>query len=166
MGSSDKRFLSGWVIPALLILLVIYTWNGHSKINRLRRDVRKLKDVSVRLTPGSVRLTPGSDGYQVICHNLGSATLSLKEVKEHAKGSVIILVIGNPTSVDITGATMKISYPVEWVEHSYQYDLQQTFVAGKATKARFILEGVKPSGLSYVNVSDFQPKGIKLIQAN
>ena len=159
MGSSDKRFLSGWVIPALLILLVIYTWNGHSKINRLRKDVRKLKNASVRLTPGS-------DGYQVIRHDLGSATLILKEVKEHANGSVIILVIGNPTSVNITGATMTISYPVDLVEYSSQYDVQQTLVAGKATTVRLILEGVKPSALSYVYVSDFHPKGIQLIQAN
>ncbi|MBT4364988.1 MAG: DUF3251 domain-containing protein [Desulfobacteraceae bacterium] len=160
MGSSSTGCLSGWVKPVLLILLIIYSFNGHSnKINRLKRDVRKLKNASVRLTPGV-------DGYQTIRHDLGYATLNLKEVKEHAKGSDIILVIGNATSVHITGVTMTISYPVDFVEHSHQYDVQQTLAAGKATKARFILEGVKPSELSYIYVSDFQPKGIQLIHEN
>ena len=164
MGSFFERFSNGWVKPVLLILLVIYIYNGyidngHSKINKLSKDVRELK-------AASVHLTPGSDGYQVIRHDLGSATLSLKEVKEHAKGSAIMLVVGNLTSVNITGATMTISYPVDLVQYSYHYDVQQTLVAGKATTVRLILEGVKPSALSYVYVSDFHPKGIQLIQAN
>ena len=164
MGSFFERFSNGWVKPVLLILLVIYIYNGyidngHSKINKLSKDVRELK-------AASVHLTPGSDGYQVIRHDLGSATLSLKEVKEHAKGSAIMLVVGNLTSVNITGATMTISYPVDLVEYSSQYDVQQTLVAGKATTVRLILKDVKPSALSYVYVSDFHSKGIQLIQAN
>ncbi len=159
MGSFFARFFNGWAKPALLILLVIFAFDGYSHIHKLKKDVRKLKCASVRLTPGS-------DGYQVIRHDLGSTTLSLKEVKEHAKGSVVMLEIGNPTSVHITGATMAISYPVDSVENSFKYDVQQTFGAGKATKTRLLLEGVKPSELSYIYVSDFQPKGIQLIQEN
>lgn len=163
MGTFFERFLSGRAKLVLLILLVILALNEYSTMNRkikkLRKDVRELKSASVRLTPGS-------DGYQVIRHELGATTLSLKEVKEHAKGSVVVLEIGNLTSVHITGATISISYPDVDVERSSKYDVQQTFGAGKATKTRLILEGVNPSSLSYISVSDFQPKGIQLIQAN
>ena len=61
---------------------------------------------------------------------------------------------------------MTISYPDEAFERSSEYDVQQIIVAGKATKVHLILEGVKPSGLSYIYVSNFQPKGIRLVQAN
>ena len=52
------------------------------------------------------------------------------------------------------------------VEGSSKYDVQQALEAGKATKVTVILEGMKPSQVTYIRVSDFQPKGIRLIQAN
>ena len=52
------------------------------------------------------------------------------------------------------------------VERSSKYDVQQTLEAGKATKVTLIMEGVNPSAVTYIRVSDFQPTGIRLIQAN
>lgn len=46
------------------------------------------------------------------------------------------------------------------------HDVQQMLEAGKATKVTVILEGVKPSQVTYIRISDFQPKGIRLIQAD
>jgi hypothetical protein len=117
----------------------------------------------------SVRLTLGADGYQAIRHHLGSATLSLKEAKAHEKGTVITLEIGNPTSAQVVGVTMEIGYqdPSDGsIERSSKYDVKQTLEAGKTTKVTLILEGVNPSAVSYIRVSDFQPKGIRLIKAN
>ena len=156
-------FLIRWGAVALLTLPLIYSCDGDDeKIRKLRKDVRELKGASVRLTPEM-------DGYQVIRHDLGSTTLSLKEVKAHDKGSAITLEIGNLTSAHITGATMEIRYQdpsVGSIERSSEYDVQQTLEAGKATKVTVILEGVKPSQVTYIRVSDFQPKGIRLIPAN
>jgi hypothetical protein len=52
------------------------------------------------------------------------------------------------------------------VESSLKYDVKQTLEAGKATKVALILEGVNLSAVTYIRVSDFQPKGIRLIQEN
>jgi hypothetical protein len=161
-----KSFLNGWGAVVLLILPLVYSCDGHDKIDdkirELRKDVRELKGASVSLNPGS-------NDYQAIRHQLGSATLSLKEVKAHDKGSAITLEIGNLTSVHITGAAMTIGYQDPSnpsVESSLKYDVNQTLEAGKATKVTLILEGVNPSAVTYIRVSDFQPKGIRLIQAN
>lgn len=155
-------FLNRWgAVAALPILVFVYSCDGDSELRKLRKDVRKLKG-------DSVSLTPGSEGYQAIRHQLGSATLSLKEVKAHDKGSSITLEIGNLTSVDITGATMEIGYqdPSDGsVERSSKYDVRQTLEAGKVTKVTLIMEGVNPSAVTYIRVSDFQPTGIRLIQA-
>ena len=152
-----------WGAVALVTLLLISSCDGDDeKIRKLRKDVRELKGASVRLTPEM-------DGYQVIRHDLGSTTLSLKEVKAHDKGSAITLEIGNLISAHITGATMEIGYQAPSdgsVELSSKYDVQQTLEAGKATKVTVILEGVKPSQVPYIRVSDFQPKGVRLNQAN
>lgn len=148
---------------ALLTLFLIYSCDGDDeKVRKLRKDVRELK-------AASVRLAPGMEGYQVIRHDLGSTTLSLKEVKAHDKGSAITLEIGNLISAHIRGATMEIGYqdPSDGsIEVSSKYDVQQTLEAGKATKVTVILEGVKPSHVTYIRISDFQPKGIRLIQAD
>jgi hypothetical protein len=156
------QFLTRWGTLALLILLLIYSCDGYDKIRKLRKDVRELKGASVRLTPGS-------NGYEAIRHQLGSATISLKEVKAHDKGSAITLEIGNATSVHITGAAIVIGYqdPLDGsIERSSKYDVQQTLEAGKAIKVTLILEGVNPSTVTYIRVSDFQPRGVRLIQAN
>lgn len=161
-----KSFLNGWGAVALLILSFVYLWYGQDniddKIRHLRKDVRELKG-------NSVSLTPGSNGYQAIRHQLGTATLSLKEVKAHDKGSAITLEIGNLTSVHITGAAMEIGYqdPSDGsIERSSKFDVQQTLEAGKATRVTLILEGVNPSAVTYIRVSHFQPSGIRLIQSN
>jgi hypothetical protein len=68
-------FLIRWGVVSIVTLLLMYSCDGDDeKIRKLRKDVRELKATSVRLTPGM-------DHYQVIRHDLGSATLSLKEVK-------------------------------------------------------------------------------------
>ena len=156
-------FVIRWGAVAVVTLLLIYSCDGDDgKIRKLRRDVRELK-------AASVRLAPGMDSYQVIRHDLGSATLSLKEVTAHDKGSAITLEIGNLISANITGATMEIGYQAPSdgsVEVSSKYDVQQSLEAGKATKVTLILEGLKPSEVTYIRVSDFQPKGIQLLHAN
>lgn len=157
-----KSFLNGWGTAAILICLLIYSWDGHDKIRKLRKEVRELKGASVSLTPGS-------GGYQVIHHHLGTATLMLREVKAHTKGSAITLEIVNLTSIHITGATMEIGYrdPSDSsFERSSKYDVEQTLMAGKATKVTLVLEGVNPPTVTYIRVSGFQPKGIRVIGAN
>lgn len=156
-------FLIRWGAVSLVTLLLIYSCDGDDeKVRKLRKDVRELK-------AASVRLAPGMEGYQVLRHDLGSATLSLKEVKAHDKGSAITLEIGNLTSAHITGAAMTIGYqnPSDPSgEASLKYDVQHTLEAGKATKVTLILEGVRPSQVTYIRVSDFQPKGIRLPEAH
>lgn len=162
MKTTLSRFLSGWVTPVLLALLLVYSCDGSSdikKLKKLKKEVRELKK-------DSVRLTPGSDGYQVIRYDLGSATLSLKEAKAHPQGSVITLEIGNLTSANITGAEMTISYPSGAIEHSLEYDAQETLAAGKTTRIHLVMRGVNSSDLSYIRVSNFRPKGIALIPAD
>jgi hypothetical protein len=157
-----KSFLNGWGTAVILICLLIYSCDEHDKIRKLRKEVRALKDASVSLTPGS-------DGYQVIRHHLGTATLSLKDIKVHDKGSAITLEIVNLTSVDLTGAALTIGHqdPLEpHIERSSKFDVNQTLPAGKATKATLVLEGINPPAVTYIRVSDFQPKGMRAIVAN
>lgn len=157
-----KAFMNSWGAAALLILFLVYSCDGHDKIRKLRKELHELKGASAILTPES-------NSYQAIRHELGSTTLNLQEVKAHGKGSAIVLEIGNLTSAHITGAAMKIGYqdPSDGsVERSLKYDVKQTLEAGKATKVTLILEGVNPSAVTYIRVSDFRPRGIRLIQKN
>lgn len=152
-----KAFLNNWMVVALLILVLLYSCDG-SDIRKLRKDVRELKG-------DSISLTLESDGYQVIRHQLGSATLNLKEITAHEKGSAIALEIGNLISAPLTGATMEVGYQDPSnpsVERSLPYKVQQTLGAGKATKVTLVLEGVKPSAITYIRISNFQPKGVVL----
>jgi hypothetical protein len=151
----------GWA-AALIALLVVYSCNERSELRKLQKDVRELKG-------GSITLTPGSDGYQVLRHPLGSSTISLKGVKVHERGSAITLEIGNTTSVHITGLSMEIGHrdPKDGsTERSSKFEVPQTLEPGKATQVTVVLEGLDPAVVSYVRVSDFQPKGIRLLQAN
>jgi len=101
-GRAMTSSLSRLGTAGLLVLLLIYSCDGHQKVQKLRKEVRELKGASVTLTPGS-------KGYQVIRHPLGSATLKLTEVQAHAKGSAIALEIGNATSADLTGASVDVA---------------------------------------------------------
>lgn len=146
---------------ALVALFVVYACDDNSKIRKLRRDVRDLQKNA------SAHLVPGAADYQALRHSLGSVTLSLESVEAHEKGSLITLVVGNLTSVHLTGATLTISYqdyPDRSIERSLKYEAKQTFEAGKGTKARVVLEGVPPAEVSYIRVSNFEPTGIRLIQ--
>lgn len=157
-----KAFFSGWGAKVLLVCLLIYSCDGHDDVRKLRKEVRKLKGASVHLARGA-------EGYQVIRHDLGSASIRLKKIKPHTKGAAITLEIGNLTSVALSGATLKIGYqdPTNAAFGlSTDYDVQQTLDAGKATKVTLILEGVNPSTIDYIRVSAFQPKGMHLIRAN
>ena len=157
-----KSFFSGGGTALLLVFFLIHSFGGHDGVGKLRKEVRKLKGASVQLARGS-------EGYQVIRHDLGAASISLKKIASHAKGSAVTLEIGNLTSVDISGAAMKIGYQDpenSSIELSSQYDVQQTLGAGKATKITLILEGVNSSAVNYVRVSAFQPKGMRLIRTD
>lgn len=149
-------------VLVLLVILLIYSCNGHDKLGKLRGEVRELK-------AASVRLTLDSSGYQVVRHQLGSATFSLKDVRAHDQGSAITLEIGNMTSVPITGAAMELGYqdPSDSsLERSSEYHVQQTLEPGRATRVTLILKGVPPSAVTYIRVSNLQPKGVRLLHAN
>lgn len=151
-----KSFFCGWGTAAIVVCLLIYSCDGHDKIRKLRKEVRELKGASVSLTPGS-------NDYKVIRHHLGTATLSLKDVKAHDKGSAIALEIVNLTSVDLAGAVLTIGYqdPLSLdIERSSEFNFSQTLSAGKTSKVTLVLEGISPSAVTYIRVSGFQPKGI------
>lgn len=155
MDKSNSR----WVVAALVVLFALHAFDrDDSKIRKLRRDLQ--------LT--SVSLTAESDGYQVIRHNLGVASIDFKSIEAHKNGSVISLDIGNLTSVAIAGAELEIGYPDPsnpGVELSFGYDISQTLEPGAATTVSLILDGVRPESFNYVRVSNFQPKGIRLRSA-
>jgi Protein of unknown function (DUF3251) len=147
-----------WLAVPLLVFLLAHSCSNDSALKRLRKDVRELKRASVTLTQGP-------DNYQVVRHELGAATISLKQVKANANGSALTLEVGNASSIRIAGFSMEIGFqdPIDaHIERSLSFNFQETLEPGRGTTVTLVLQDVDPARLGYIRVSNFRVKGILL----
>ncbi len=120
----------------------------------------------------TVRLTPGSQDYSVLEGDLGQLTVSMKDVKGYANGARVVLQFGNVSSATMNGVEVYL----EWgrvdstgralTESSRSRDvkLSKSLSAGSWTDVPVILEGVPPTELGFVQLSNLRHTGIRLRQ--
>jgi hypothetical protein len=122
---------------------------------------------------GIAYLTPGSDGYSSIKTDLGTLTVSLKDIQPYANGSRVTLQFGNLTSATIDGLKAKLYWgSIEkdgkrktTESKSREVTFTQSMVSGAWTNADVVLEGVPPTELGYVTVRDVGHRGVRLRRA-
>lgn len=143
----------------MLLAVALVSSCGDSGLSRVKRQVREVKQ-------DSVELLLGSTGYQAIRHQLGVATITLRDVKANPEGGIVILDIGNLISADITGFKMTLSYGKDGVERPFSFSVNETLMAGRNTRVRLVMKGADAKDLkNYLRVSDFQPTGVSLMSA-
>jgi hypothetical protein len=115
-------------------------------------------------------LTPGSDGYAVIKMDLGHLTVNLANIASYANGSKVSLTFGNLTSATIDGLKAKVEWgsvdekglPKNQEAKSREIKLTESLYSGAWNKTDVVLEGVPPTALGFVRVSDVGHQGIRL----
>jgi len=117
-------------------------------------------------------LTPGSAGYWTIKTSVGSLAVSLDDVKPYANGSRVVLRFGNLTSATLDDVSVKLDWgsvdakgtPQNDSAKSKEVTFTQSFRPGSWNAADVVLEGVPPSSLGFVRLSNFSNKKIHLFK--
>jgi hypothetical protein len=115
-------------------------------------------------------LTPGSEGYSSVNFDLGTLTVSLRDIKPYANGSKITLEFGNPLATTINGLNMTIDwgkvdnngYAINESSKSKNITLNESLFPAKWTQASIVLDGVAPTELGFVRLKDLHHTGIRL----
>jgi len=117
-------------------------------------------------------LIPGSKGYSIIQFDLGVLTISINNVVEYNKGSLVTFSVGNPLSTTINGLSAKIEYgevdeigmarseTVKTKEITFYESLR----SGSWTNVTLVLDNVPPSKLGFVCVREVKHTGISLMK--
>jgi len=137
----------------------IETLKSRASIDKLLMDIN-----------GIAYLTPGSDGYAVVKSDLGSLTVSLKNVQPYANGSKVTLQFGNLTSATIEGlkATLEWGpinsqgFPDEQQSKSKDVAFSQSLQSGGWTNTDVVLEAIPPAQLGFVRLRDVGHRGLRL----
>lgn len=145
------------------------------KIEALRGQVEVLEikvktQEMFRLLENVAYLTPGDEGYSVVRSDMGSMTIALVDIKPYANGSKVTLKLGNPTSATINGLNAKLEWgavddkgmPANESAKSRSVKFNETLNAGAWTNAAVVLDGVLPTDLGFVRVSELGHSGIRL----
>ncbi|MEY2167599.1 MULTISPECIES: DUF3251 domain-containing protein [unclassified Rhodanobacter] len=118
----------------------------------------------------TARLTPGSSGYSILRTDLGILTVSLDNIEPYANGSKVTLSFGNPLASTINGLKANI----EWAsmndkdemddksKHSKAITFNESLKPGSWTATSVVLEGLPPSSLGVINISNASHTGIVL----
>ena len=115
-------------------------------------------------------LTPGSEGYSAVNFDLGTLTVSLKDIKSYANGSKITLEFGNPLATTINGLNMTIDwgkvdnngYAINESSKSKNITLNESLFPAKWTQVSIVLDSVAPTELGFVRLKDLHHTGIRL----
>jgi hypothetical protein len=147
----------------------------NTKVAALQKTVndnessRKFDDMLARFDRVAY-LTPGSTGYSAVRMDLGYLTVAIDDIKPYANGSKVRLRFGNPFVATINGLKTKL----EWGtvnkdgaadnenEKSRQITLTDPLLPGAWTHVEIVLDGVPPSNLGFVRLSEVTHTGIAL----
>jgi hypothetical protein len=121
-------------------------------------------------SPGVAYLQPGSTGYQPLQMELGRLTVAVRDVQPYANGSKVVLQFGNPLSATVDG----IAFQIEWGQvdkagmpnndtaKKKEFSATETFLPGTWTATTVILDGVPPTELGFVRLSELKHRSIRL----
>lgn len=149
--------------------------NLDSKVTALEGDIKQLKgqvSISETLTnlDGIAFMTPGSNGYSLIKTDLGSLTVSLKNIQPYANGSKVTLQFGNLTAATIDGLNAKLDWgsldksgmPNNQDAKSRDVTFNESLQSGSWTNTQVVLEGIPPTELGFVRLRDVGHRGVRL----
>jgi hypothetical protein len=116
-------------------------------------------------------LKPSDQGYSLIKTNLGALTVQLSDVRTYANGSRVTLKFGNLGAATIDGVKAKIEWGrvnekgiiVRESEKSRQISFDKSLRSGAWTSTSIILDGIPPSQLGFVRISEVKHEGIRLV---
>lgn len=137
----------------------VKTLEREVKFNELIRDLN-----------ASAYLQPSDQGYSTIRSDLGIMTIRLTDVKPYANGSRVSLQFGNISAAAINGLKAKIDWgrvdgegmPMTDGERTREITFEKQLKASAWTNVPVILEGIPPTQLGYVRVSQVSHRGIEL----
>jgi hypothetical protein len=156
--------------------------NVEKQVTVLQSELKSVKEDLVKLQAEvlvnnyfanmdrTARLTPGSSGYSTLRTDLGVLTVSLDNIEPYANGSKVTLNFGNPLASTINGLKAKIEWAstndkgemVDESKHSKSITLNESLKSGSWTITSVVLEGLPPSALGIINISNASHTGIAL----
>lgn len=115
-------------------------------------------------------LRPADTGWSPIRFSLGVLTIQMADVKPYANGSKVSLVFGNTLATTISGLAAKIEWgpvdangsPTNGATKAKDIKFNEEIRSGKWTTVPLVLDGVSPSDLGFVRVSNLSFSGILL----
>jgi hypothetical protein len=117
-------------------------------------------------------LTPGESGFSPISTELGTVTVSLKDITAYANGAKVLLEFGNTTNATMFGLKAKIEWgkvdenrmPIRKSTRSREVNLIESIRPGAWASTKVILDGVPPTDLGLVQVRDLSFSSISLLR--
>jgi hypothetical protein len=113
----------------VLSLTVLTSCNDDSKVSELENRIKSMEDQILILQKDGIHqkidseydgytfLDPGDQGFGTIKLDIGSVTVSLKDIQEYANGSKVTLDFGNPHTAQINKVKFDVDYgrPIQTV---------------------------------------------------
>jgi len=131
---------------------------------------RLIFDLITREDHSVATLIPGEDQYSRLACGIGIITVKILKVDQIASGSKITVEFINPLSVNMAGLLFTAKYgrneegtkyPDQKSQLSKEISLASELRASSATIASFLLDGVPPDKLDYINLSGATEKGVR-----
>lgn len=112
----------------------------------------------------------GSEGYSLVRGDIGTLTVSMKNVTSYANGVKVYVEFGNTTSANIDGLNFEISYgslnpdntPNYTDSRTKKIELPKDIRPGAWNGIPIILENIAINQFGFLEISEIRHKGIKL----
>jgi hypothetical protein len=148
---------------------------AETKIATLEQEVKNLRDqLEVQTMSRNLRemafLTPAEEGYSVLETDIGSMTVALQNIRPYATGSRVTLQFGNATAATMLRASVRIEWgsvdanarPDLLKSKSKKLEISKRLLSGAWTNVEVVLEGVPPTALGFVRITEFEQTSISL----
>ncbi len=119
---------------------------------------------------GIAFMRPGDEGYSLVRYDLGTLTVAIDDISPYANGSKVTLRFGNPLASAVTGLKAKVEWGMTDEEGKSKADtirskditLTEVLMPGAWTRSTFVLDGLPPSSLGIVRLSNVTHTGVRL----
>jgi len=144
-------------------------------VTQAKKDIMKLQfDTALARTKGDLSvialMRPGDEGYSVVRYDLGTLIIAIDDISPYANGSKVTLRFGNPLASSVNGLEAKVDWGLtdeeggmkEETLRSKEVTLNETLRPGAWTKSTIVLDGIPPSSLGFVRLSNVSHTGVQL----
>ena len=169
----------------ILIVVIVSGCNQEPRVVALEKKVAELEAANKALTDRLQTLafevefsdvdrfaflTPGDAGYSAVRFDLGVVTVKINDVKPYANGSKVTLQFGNLTAGRINGLKAKLDWgkvddkglPQNDRAKTREVNFGESLLPGAWTQSELVLEGIPPTELGFIRLSQVGHRGIGL----